>query len=463
MKTQHGFVHFLSNSQEISQSGVEIFLCLFDLDPTQNKSKPLTTHPPPQQHPTQQSPIIMARQTRQSSRSSNSVDSLFSTDHLHTEEQEFLAEQALLELIAGQSSPSQSSSPRRRRSRRSSARTPAYDPQRPSQAVREASIPYDTAAWEAISLANDVRRPSFSPLTSRGSSARTTLYSPGRTPSQRHSLEYDPRTPLFELGARPPAGVLYDPAKIQYHRSSSSAALGTERSPEYSPYGYGTESGGDDESAQDNTIAQQIENAVQRALREVLPSLLREELEGWMLERLRGVVASGARSQPVSPSALKAASRRASSASRSGALKKVSFEEVRGEVGDVSWGPRKRERKVLSSEGVSPTGIPRSRLTASFLEAASSPEKSPKETSSRVAKTGKQSIASARTSRSSRTQMTSRGGKVAVAKVSKKLVAPRKKAAARSAPKSAASSKLEAPRRSVRVREKLQGAVSKAG
>lgn len=182
-----------------------------------------------------------------------------------------------------------------------------------------------------------------------------------------------------------------------------------------------------------------------------------------MLERLRGVVASGARSQPVSPSALKAASRRASSASRSGALKKVSFEEVRGEVGDVSWGPRKRERKVLSSEGVSPTGIPRSRLTASFLEAASSPEKSPKETSSRVAKTGKQSIASARTSRSSRTQMTSRGGKVAVAKVSKKLVAPRKKAAARSAPKSAASSKLEAPRRSVRVREKLQGAVSKAG
>lgn len=427
----------------------------------------------------------MSRSTRnnhQTTPEPDQFDGLFDVDDLQSEDQEFLAEQALLEAIERPRTPSLPSTGTR--SRRSSARAPTYEPEHPS--VHGNSTPYDPSNWEAISLASNERRRSSTPVNrrSRGRhSPRTPLYSPSHR-SQRFSHEYDPRTPLFPIAGLqyppiPPNAELYDPTRRHYH--SVSVALGGERSPGHTDY---EDEYDDDESAQDNTIRQQIHNTVQQALQEALPRL-QNELERWMAERLRGLardtlesIASGSGSRPVSPSALKPSSRKSSSASRSdsrrASLKRVTFESDGDGSGDTSPPPRKKARKTTSSRSPSPTTlvsqvIPERPQTPSALhKAARSPpaksNKSKKQTSPSLpsSQNGSEASRSPKPNlgkNSSNTNARQAGNRTPSPQIEsgtpRTPAAPRKSAAARTKPSAVTES--EAPRRSARVKARQGG------
>lgn len=166
---------------------------------------------------------------------------LFNSHNLNAQDQDFLAEQALLDAVEQPRTPTRSSFSRT--PRRSSTHASPLDAERPT--LSEESAPYDPSSWEAISNADAGSR---SCSTSARRRATATQYSPSmpawspsnRTHHQRHLIPYDPTVPLHTIAParfrRRPSNVpfspmLYDP-KGYLHRSVC-AAGGGEPSPRY--------------------------------------------------------------------------------------------------------------------------------------------------------------------------------------------------------------------------------------
>ncbi|KAM0717722.1 hypothetical protein Q7P37_007574 [Cladosporium fusiforme] len=283
--------------------------------------------------------------------------------------------QTLLEAIERARTPSLTPSTGRG-SRRNSSRAPTYDPQNPAAA--ETPVLYDPANWEAAS-----RRPGTPIILNRRSGGRSspgtpTIANTPRTRSRRPSAqEYDPRTPLFHSPLQYPSNTpivnFWD--TVMGHQAQTrpeSVAPGGERSAA-SDFGFDfqfetdhenensdDDDDDDDESAQDNTITQQIDNSVDGALRLAIPKI-QNELEKWITERLRGLAsaalelkASKSKSAAASPLLSKPASRRTSSSasaakssSEHSPLKRVTFDTEDDDDDNEAAEPDRIERPPL--------------------------------------------------------------------------------------------------------------------